>query len=92
MASNFRISRQRSKTHLHLRLIGDFDGVSAHQLLDVLKRNIKKGGYKVIIHTGGLKCVYPFGRDTFQSHIGSIKRKPPELVFVGVNAGQIAPH
>lgn len=90
MASNFRISTRRKRNQLHLRLNGDFDGISAHQLLDVLNRNLG-GACRVYIHTGGLKCVYPFGRETFHSHLNNLKRNSPGLVFLGENADEIAP-
>jgi len=38
MANNFRISVHRSSENLHLKLMGNFDGISAHELLNVLKR------------------------------------------------------
>lgn len=90
MASNFRISTHKNKNQLHLTLIGDFDGISALQLVNVLKKNLS-GSCRVFIHTNGLKCVYPFGRDTFHSHLGSLKAKSRGLVFMGENADEIAP-
>ena len=91
MASNFKISTQKEKHQLHLTLIGDFDGISAHQLLNVLKRNLE-GFSRVFIHTNGLKSIHPFGRDTFHSHLGALKAKSRGLVFLGENAGEIAPN
>jgi len=38
MAARFRISIHRNSENLHLKLMGDFDGTSAHELLNVLKR------------------------------------------------------
>lgn len=42
MATNFRISVHRNSENLHLRLMGDFDGTSAHELLNVLKRYVNR--------------------------------------------------
>jgi len=37
MAANFRISVHRSSDSLHMKLMGDFDGSSAWELLNVLR-------------------------------------------------------
>ena len=50
MASSFRIVMHENSENLHLRLIGDFDGSSAFELLDILKNRAhavqKKCGIK----------------------------------------------
>ncbi len=38
MASNFRIFLHETRDSLHLKLDGDFDGSSAHELLNTLKK------------------------------------------------------
>jgi hypothetical protein len=48
MASNFRISTHRNSESLHLKLVGDFDGSSAFELINVLKKNWN-GAYRVFI-------------------------------------------
>ncbi len=92
MASNFRISAHRNNENLHLKLMGDFDGSSACRLLHFLKTG-SKGACKVVIHTGGLKNIYPFGRDIFLRNLSDVNdngRRPP-IRFTGENASQIAP-
>jgi len=37
MASNFQITFNRHEDSMHLRLYGDFDGSSAHELINLLK-------------------------------------------------------
>ena len=37
MASNFEISIHRNSENLHVKMVGDFDGNSVHELLDILK-------------------------------------------------------
>jgi hypothetical protein len=37
MASNFRIYCHQNKDNLHLKLMGDFDGSSAYELINTLK-------------------------------------------------------
>ena len=90
MASNFRISMHRSSDNLHLKLLGDFDGTSAWQLLNVLKKNIN-GVYRVIIHTNCLKNIYPFGQDIFRQNLPGLKARPVQILFTGENARLIAP-
>ncbi len=38
MASNFGISINRNSDNLHLKLFRNFDGISAHELLNALKK------------------------------------------------------
>jgi hypothetical protein len=90
MARNFRISSHRNSDNLHLRLEGDFDGSSAHQLLNFLKKNIKKNS-KIFIHTNCLKAILPFGRDVFQNQIDFVTGDTGQLVFTGAYANQIKP-
>jgi len=90
MASNFKILVHRNSDNLHLKLMGDFDGSSAWELLHLLKRSAT-GVCKVIIHTSSLKQIYPFGRDTFLENLRHWKVEPIRILFTGEKAGQIAP-
>ena len=90
MASNFKISIHRNSDSLGLKLMGDFDGTSACELLNALKENCD-GVDRVFIHTTGLKDIYPFGQDTFQNSLYLLKDRPFRLVFTGENASSIAP-
>jgi hypothetical protein len=89
MASNFKIALHRSSDTLHLKLTGNFDGSSAHELINVLKRNWS-GARKVIIHTNSLKTIHPFGRDTFQKNMTALKDYSVRIVFTGENAKELA--
>jgi len=89
MAANFRIYVHRNSENLHLKLMGDFDGSSAWELLNVLKKSA--GVYRIIIHTNSLRQVYPFGRDTFQENLRQLKRDAVPILFTGEKANQIAP-
>jgi hypothetical protein len=62
MASNFRIFFHRTRESLHLKLNCDFDGNSAHELINAL---IEHGAdfYQIFIHTNGFKTIYPFGKN-----------------------------
>ena len=90
MASNFRISTHRNSDNLHLKLIGDFDGSSALQLLNALKEN-SNGASKVIIHTSSLKNIHPFGLNVFQKDLEVKIGKSVPLVFTGEHANLLDP-
>ena len=90
MASNFRISVGRNSDRLDLKLVGDFDGTSACELLNALKDNCD-GVVRVFVNTSGLKEICPFGQDTFQNSLYLLKDRPFRLVFTGENATRIAP-
>ena len=82
MASNFRIFRHRTRDSLHLKLDGDFDGSSAHELINTLIE-YGTGYYQIFIDTNDLKTVHPFGKDVFQKNIGRFNKKSSSLIFVG---------
>jgi len=90
VATNFRVSPRRKKGHLEVRLVGDFDGTSACELLNVLKEKCN-GSEKVLIHTNGLRHIYSFGHETFQNNIYTLKGKGLNLVFTGENAKKMGP-
>jgi len=64
MAINFRIVRHQNSDNLHLKLLGDFDGTSADELINTLL-SCKRDHGKVFIHTSGLKSMHPFGAELF---------------------------
>ena len=90
MASNFKISTHRSSEGLHLSLIGDFDGNSAWEVFNLLKKNAK-GFHRIFIHTDFLNIIYPFGVETFRQIIRGLRKDPVQLLFTGEKAGQISP-
>jgi anti-anti-sigma regulatory factor len=90
MASNFRISIHRNSDNLHLKLAGDFDGTSAHLLLNALKTN-SSGASSIFIHTNCLKHIDPFGRNVFLNNLVEIKKESLRLVFTGEHSNQLAP-
>ena len=90
MARNFKISVRRNSEDLHLKLVGDFDGISAYELLSVLKRNCNPNS-KVFIHTSALREVHPFGVNVFHKNLSVLKGKSIQLIFTGENANKIEP-
>lgn len=90
MSPNFRISMHRNSENLHLKLMGDFDGTSACELINVLRKN-SNDLRTVFIHTSCLKTIYPFGREVFRRNISELNGQRTFITFTGDNAGQIAP-
>jgi anti-anti-sigma regulatory factor len=90
MATNFRISAHRNGEDLHLKLVGDFDGTSAHELLDVLRKRADHAS-RVFIHTGSLRDIYPFGLNVFHANLDVLKGRSVRFVFTGENAPQFEP-
>ena len=91
MTSNFVITSYRDSDILHLKLIGDFDGASAFELLNKLKRVCPKAS-KVFIHCNWLKEIYPFGVAVFHNNLYGLKGQSKKLVFTGKNASQLTPN
>jgi hypothetical protein len=89
MASNFQITFNRIEGSIHLKLYGDFDGTSAHELLNLLKDN-SQGTLKIHIHTDGLKQIHPFGLNTFLKGLRIINGCADRIVFTGKKARDIA--
>jgi hypothetical protein len=88
MAANFRIFVHRNSENLHLKLIGDFDGLSAYELLDVIRRN-SFGASKVFIHTGSLEHAEQMGKNVFRNNLGPAKTRPFLVFFTGNHACQL---
>ncbi len=89
MAKNFMVSVLRKSATLQLKLMGDFDGTSAFDLLNVIGENCR-GIESVFIHTNGLKDIYPFGLDIFFNHLHTLRGKPIRLVFTGEKAAEFS--
>ena len=89
MASNFRIFSHQNSNNLHLKLSGDFDGSSAHQLIRTVKNH--NGNLRnIYIHTNSLSCVYPFGLDVFKKNC-AVDKLVHSLTFTGDHGSALAP-
>ncbi len=88
MASNFHIFSYKTRDSLHLKLEGDFDGNSAYELLETLKK-CGSSFYQVFIDTNDLKTIYPFGEEVFQKKLGIFNQKFNNLIFIGENGHKI---
>lgn len=85
MASNFQIAFNQFNDSIHLKLSGDFDGSSAHELLNLLKDK-SHSTLKIQIHTDGLKQIHPFGLITFLKGFRILDGCADSIVFTGKNA------
>jgi len=91
MATNFKIAAHRNDENLHLTLKGDFDGTSAHELLDVVRKRAAHTS-RVFIHTSNLRDIHPFGLHVFCSNLDILKGQFVKFVFTGENASQFESH
>jgi len=91
MSRNFKVATKKNGGALQVTLRGDFDGISAHELIDILK---KEGtNYpKIYINTANMDELHPFGIDVFQSYFDRLKGSTSEFVFTGENAVRLAPN
>jgi anti-anti-sigma regulatory factor len=89
MASDFQILFYKTRDSLHLKLNGDFDGNSAHELINALLEH-GTSFYQIFIDTSGLKTIHSFGRAVFQKNFGFLNKKLNNLVFIGENGHKIA--
>ena len=89
MASNFKILVHRNSNNLHLKLIGDFDGSSAHQLLNLIDRQNLEDA-EIFIHTNCLTEMVPFGRDVFIHNLRPLMKKAVKIFFTGDHASQLS--
>ena len=90
MASHFKILIHQSSDTLHLKLVGDFDGTSAYELINVIKKYSNRFG-RIFIHTSGLKQVFDFGRGVFQNAFPAISDHSVRFIFTGQAGRQLAP-
>jgi hypothetical protein len=88
MAANFQIYSFKTKDNLHLKLVGDFDGSSAYELIYALKKH-SKGFYEIFIDTNDLNIIHPFGREVFQKKLGALKNQFHGITFIGRNGHEI---
>ena len=90
MAQDFEISVHRVSEDIHLKLTGDFDGISAHELLNALGTSCAPCS-QVYIHTGSLKTLDQFGLQVFHSYFDRLKGTSLDLLFTGEHASRLAP-
>ena len=70
MGTNFQIEFKKSNGNLHLQTMGDFDGSSAWQLINLLHKKYNGKG-RIFIDTKNLHKICPFGCSTFKDQASS---------------------
>ncbi|XPS84352.1 hypothetical protein Dvar_23700 [Desulfosarcina variabilis str. Montpellier] len=82
MAMNFKISQLKSKHSVHLKLNGDFDGSSAHELINTLQ-SYGTDVHQVFINTNGLTSIHPFGQVVLYRNLPAMRDGSQNLIFLG---------
>ncbi|MFP4531678.1 MAG: hypothetical protein ACLFNS_03240 [Desulfobacterales bacterium] len=90
MAENFRITSRREGDKLYFELWGDFDGISAMELIYTLKDKASMAR-KIYVETDGIRRVLPFGKNVFQTHFNLSPPLTRKVIFIGNNWQRIAP-
>lgn len=90
MARNFSISVHRNGESVHLKLIGDFDGSTAYDLLHALNK-YGHGASRIFVHTSSLRSIHPFGLSVFHDNLKLLRNRSLELVFTGDNSPRFVP-
>jgi hypothetical protein len=91
VAFNFKILSQRQKEIVHLFLHGELDGSSAFELIDAIRRCTRCVD-RIIVHTGGLKTIHPFGVEIFRRSLPYPVLSRLPVQFTGKNAHRIIPN
>ena len=82
MASNFQLFFNRNRDSLHFQLYGDFDGISAYELINALKQH-SRDHFEVFIDTNDLNKIHAFGIDVFQKKVNLLAKNNRNLIFIG---------
>jgi anti-anti-sigma regulatory factor len=90
MSTNFHIDIKKQSGNLHVSPIGDFDGNSAWELINLLDDQYDGTG-RVVIDTRRLSSIDPFGCSTFQCRLNLSRLPSNRLVFLGERGHEIAP-
>ena len=89
MTTNFHIFSYKTRDSLHLKLVGDFDGSSAHELINILI-SYKTNFHQIFIDTNEIKNIHPFGIAVFQKKLGGLKKQFRNFIFIGENEHKFA--
>lgn len=86
MALNFKMSTHRKdRDWIVIHVSGDFDGMSAWELIHKMNEYSETCG-KIEINTSGLKELVPFGLKVFLSHAALFRKSPSRYVVTGPKA------
>lgn len=72
-----------------MKLYGDFDGSSAHELLNALIAH-GTNAHQIFIDTDDLDTVHPFGQEVFHKNLSTIIKQFINLNFIGKYKNSLA--
>jgi hypothetical protein len=84
MAANFKLFLHKSSDSIHLKMFGDFDGSSAHELLQAIQNSATRS-FQVFVDTENLNHIYAFGKDVFQNNLRIVNKQSNNIIFIGKN-------
>ena len=73
-----------------MKLYGDFDEISALELINALTDQ-GNGAHQIFIDTNDLSTIHPYGQEMLQKNIGILNRQFINLTFIGKNKHSISP-
>jgi hypothetical protein len=82
MANNFKFLSQFKRKKINLKLYGDFDGSSAFELINALKK-IKNDFQQIVIDTDNLNAVHTFGIDVFNKNLCVLGLEINNIIVTG---------
>lgn len=89
-ASTFRIECTTDNGNLLVQPAGDLDGSTASELLNFLHDHYS-GQERVVIETGRLRRLHPFGCATFRCRLNQSRLPACRLYFTGARGVDLAP-
>jgi anti-anti-sigma regulatory factor len=66
-----------------LKLIGEFDGSSACELMNLLSNSDLSSASKILVDTDSLNHIHPFGVDVLQHLLSAATARNFPLIFTG---------
>jgi len=91
MAKNFRITTRWEENSLYFDLWGDFDEISAIELIYTLRDKVNESD-KIYVETGNIKNLSNTGKHAFEKHFSLSPALHEKIIFIGDNASQITPY
>ena len=85
MESEFKIVSHLNDNYLHIKPIGKLNGVSAGQLVDVLRRYVRNVS-TIIIHTNSLIKDAHFAQEELRDDLLFLKEQPVQFIVTGEHA------
>jgi len=89
MKTNFSTFLYQNSDNLHLKVFGDFDVLSVHELICIIK-DLNWNPKNIFIHTSGLSSVNDFVLNEFKKKCG-IENLSHFLTFTGEYGNALAP-